>query len=259
MLENLKRIIESKYFETIVVIIIATIIYRIIKKLVNKHLKVTNMNARQETYVRLLNNTLRYAFFILLILFILQINGVNVSSIITGVGIASAIIGLALQDFLKDIIMGMNIISEKFFMVGDVIKYKDTEGKVISIGLRNTKIQDIYNGNIISITNRNIDQVVNVSKRLFVDIPAPYEEDIEKLENILMQAVDKIKEFEFVDDCKYIGVSDFAPSSIVYKLEVDCETEYKSLIYRQTLRCVKLVFDENNIGIPYQQIDVHSK
>ena len=133
MLENLKRIIESKYFETIVVIIIATIIYRIIKKLVNKHLKVTNMNARQETYVRLLNNTLRYAFFILLVLFILQINGVNVSSIITGVGIASAIIGLALQDFLKDIIMGMNIISEKFFMVGDVIKYKDTEGKVLSI------------------------------------------------------------------------------------------------------------------------------
>lgn len=255
----IKNIVESNWTKTIVIFIVGIMIYNFIKRVIKKNLKGKELNSRQTTYVKLLNNVFRYVFFIMLILLILQVNGINVSSLITGVGIASAIIGLALQDFIKDIISGMNILSENFFMVGDIVKYDDIEGKVLSIGLRNTKIKDIYTDHIFFIANRNIDRIQNVSGSIYVNIPAPYEEPLEKIEEILEEACNQMKEIEYVSDCKYIGVGAFESSSIMYKLKVICEPEFKLSIYRKTLRCVKVLFDQNGIEIPYQQIDIHTK
>lgn len=253
------NIIQSNISKSIIALIIGIILYNFIKKFINKNIKVKKLNSRQETYFKLINNIFRYVFFILLILFILQINGVNVSSLITGVGIVSAILGLALQDLLKDIIMGINILSEDFFMVGDIVKYENIEGKVLSIGLRNTKIKDIYTDHIFYITNRNIDKIQNVSGSLYVSIPAPYEEPLEKIEQIMQEACEKMKQEEYVSECKYIGVGAFESSSIMYKLKVICNPEFKPSVYRKVLRCVKVLFDSNNIEIPYQQIDIHTK
>ena len=256
-MDIIKNLINSSWTKSLVALIIGIIIYKFIKKVINKNLKVKKLNSKQETYVKLINNIFKYVFFLMIILFILQINGVNVSSLITGVGIVSAIVGLALQDFLKDIIMGINILSENFFMVGDIIKYDNIEGKVLSIGLRNTKIKDIYTDHIFSITNRNIDKITNVSGSLYISIPAPYEEPLEKIEAILEEACDIIKKNEYVRDCTYIGVGAFESSSMIYKLKVICEPEFKPSIYRKVLRCVKVLFDKNGVVIPYQQIDVH--
>lgn len=255
----IKNIIESNWTKSVIIFIIGIIIYNFIKRVLNKNLNGKKLNSKQTTYVKLLNNIFRYIFFIMLILLILQVNGINVSSLITGVGIASAIIGLALQDFIKDIISGMNILSENFFMVGDIVKYEDIEGKILSIGLRNTKIKDLYTDHIFFIANRNIDRIQNVSGSVYVSIPAPYEEPLEKIEGILEEACNQMKEVQYVSECKYIGVGAFESSSMIYKLKVVCEPEFKPSIYRKTLRCVKVLFDKNGVEIPYQQIDMHTK
>lgn len=259
MMELIKNLIQSNLLKSLIALVIGIIIYNFLKRVINKNINVKNLNSRQETYFKLINNVFRYVFFIVLILFILQINGVNVSSLITGVGIVSAILGLALQDLLKDIIMGINILSENFFMVGDIVKYEDIEGKVLSIGLRNTKIKDIYTDHIFYITNRNIDRIQNVSGSIYVSVPAPYEEPLEKIEGILEEVCNQMKQVQYVSDCKYIGVGAFESSSMIYKLKVVCEPEFKPSIYRKVLRCVKVLFDENGVEIPYQQIDIHTK
>jgi hypothetical protein len=56
------------------------------------------------TFINLLRNATKYIFLFLGVLIILQINGVNVTSLMAGVGIISIVVGLALQDALKDII-----------------------------------------------------------------------------------------------------------------------------------------------------------
>ena len=259
MVELIKNILQSNLAKSLIAFFIGIIIYNFLRSLIKKNVKVKNLNSRQETYFKLINNIFRYVFFILLILFILQINGVDVSSLVTGVGILSAILGLALQDLLKDIIMGVNILSEDFFMVGDIVKYENIEGKVLSVGLRNTKIQDIYTDNIFYITNRNIDKIQNVSGSLYVSIPAPYEEPLEKIEKIMEEVCEKMKKEKYVSECKYIGVGAFEDSSIMYKLKVTCKPEFKPSIYRKVLRCSKVLFDENNVEIPYTQIDIHTK
>ena len=108
---------------------------------------------------------------------ILQINGVNVSSIIASLGVITVIVGFA----LKDIIMGINIVMNDYFSVGDVLKINNVEGKVIEIGLKFTRMKDINNGNIFVISNRNISEALNLSEQLDIDMPLPPEETLRRL------------------------------------------------------------------------------
>ena len=63
----------------------------------------------------------------------------NVSSLLAGVGILSVIIGLAVQDALKDIIRGFSILSDEYFNIGDIILYKEITGKVITLRFKGYK------------------------------------------------------------------------------------------------------------------------
>ena len=56
-----------------------------------------------------------YLLIIINIFAILQINGINVESILAGAGIIGIIFGFAVQDALKDIIRGMTILTDKYF------------------------------------------------------------------------------------------------------------------------------------------------
>lgn len=190
---------------------------------------------------------------------ILQINGVNVSSIIASLGVITVIVGFALQDALKDIIMGINIVIDDYFSVGDVLKIGDVEGKVIEIGLKSTRMKDINNENIFVISNRNISEALNLSEQLDIDIPLPYEEKVTKMEEIIDKMVEQIGQIENVTKVEYKGLNQFADSAIYYKIRIFCKPELKPQIKRDANRIIKLELDENNISIPYKQIDIHNK
>lgn len=263
MKEFIENILQTKLVETIITIIISIVLYNIFKSIINKGKNNKNIKSKldnkQKTYIRLFNNILKYAFIIITVLIVLQINGVNVNSMLAGVGIIGIVVGLALQDALKDIIMGANIITDDFFALGDTIKYKGIEGKVIAFGLKATKIQDLASNNIISITNRNIDEVEKVASVIYLDIPTSYDTKIGKFETIVPKIIEKIQKVEHVDNCAYLGLGEFGDSSLIYKISIDCKPDFKFAVKRDALRIIKLELDENEIEIPYPQIDVHNR
>ena len=252
------RILQTKYLNSIIVIIISFIIYKTIVYLVLKGSKNLTSN-RGKTYLKMIKSIFRYVILLLTIIVLLQVNGVNVSSMLTGVGILSVILGFAVQDVLKDMIKGFDIISDKYFQVGDVIKYKAIEGKVLAIGLKTTKVEDVRSFNVISIANRNIEQVEVVSNSIDVFVPVPYEVRLEDAEKAMSDIIAKIKQMEDVDDCNYKGVSELADSSIKYMINTRCNPLLKVQMRRNVIRCVLLGLRENNIQVPYNQIDVHTK
>ena len=264
-IEKIKDVLSHQNFITsIIALIVIFVIYQIINKIINIIVsKIDSKNTRnykkKKTYLKLVNSCFKYVFVVLAILIVLQVNGIDVTSIITGLGIVSIIVGLALQDALKDIIMGFNIIVDNYFSVGDVVKIDDVEGKVIGLGIKNTKIEDINNPNILVIANRNISKAKVLANRFDIDIPLPYEENIQKMEGVLNEIINKVKENVDVDNIKYEGVSEFSDSAIKYKLRVWCKIENKFQVQRAILRIVKIELDEKNIQIPYNQLDVHTK
>ena len=253
-----EKFTQSSVVNSAIIVLVSFVLYKIIVSIFSKGSKKLTNN-RTKTYLKMMRSVCRYIFIILTILVLLQINGINVSSMLAGVGIVSVIIGFAVQDVLKDIIKGTNIISDKYFQVGDIIKYNDIEGKVIAIGLKSTKIEDIRSFNIITIANRNIEQVEVVSNSIDVFVPMPYEVSVERAEKAVEVIVNKIKALENVDSCMYKGVSELADSSIKYQINTRCMPDLKVQMRRNILRCVLLGLEESNIQVPYNQIDVHSK
>ena len=246
---------------SIVVIILSIIIYKALVFFISKGEGKTKLftSRKGETYLKLLKSGIRSVFIIVTLLIVLDINGIKVDSILTGVGIAGVIFGFAIQDWLKDAIRGSSIISDNYFKVGDVVKYKDIEGKVTVIGIKTTKIKDLATKNIISIANRNIEEIQVVSNFLQISIPVPYEVDLKKAEKAVLEICELVKKNDNVNDCKYVGITELASSSVNYLIELDCIPEFRRQIRRDTLRSIMVGLSNNKIEVPYTQIDIHNK
>ena len=266
-MEEIKKFFESisymQIIKSIIIVIISIMIYKIITHLISKGEKNSKLNLsenrKRNTYFKLTKSLLRYIFLIVTILILLQVNGVNVGSLLAGVGILSAIIGLALQDFLKDIIRGTSILSDDYFSVGDVVKYKDIEGRVLVIGLKSTKIKDLKTGNIETIANRNIEEIQLISNLVYVNIPMSYELPVEEAEKVCNEIVTNIKKDNKTEECRYLGVNDLGSSSVNYLLEITCNPLNRLIVRRNALKSILTILEKNNINVPYQQIDIHNK
>lgn len=259
----LQNIMKKEIYISIAIIIVIAIVYifskKIIKRFITKNENNPKLNKKKKTYLRLFNNVLKYILVIIAVVLILQVNGVNVTSIIASLGLISVIIGFSLQDALKDIIMGINIVIDDYFSVGDVLKIGSVEAKVIEVGLKSTRMKDVNNGNIFVISNRNISEALILSDQLDIDIPLPYEEEINTMEEIIDKMTEQISKLENVTKVEYKGLNEFAESAIYYKIRIFCKPEFKPQIKRNANRIIKLEIDKNNISIPYKQIDIHNK
>ena len=266
-MEDAKSIFDSIWYtrviQSLIVIVVSLIIYKFITYILNKSEERSNIklfaSSKGKTYIKLIKSVVKYIILILALLSILKINGIDVNSVLAGVGIFGVVFGLAIQDWLKDIIRGSSIISDDYFEVGDIVKYKNIEGKVLVIGLKTTKIQDLATSNIVSISNRNIDEVEKVSNFIYVRVPMPYEVSLNKAEKAIDDILNIVGNNNKVISCKYKGVAELASSSIEYLIEVECNPQYKLQVKRDTLRSILSGLEKNKIEVPYTQIDIHNK
>ncbi len=252
----------QRAFWSLIVILICFIIYRIISRFLNrkedKSSKILSTK-KNKTFIRMLKSIVAYALGILAVLTVLQIYGVNVSSMLAGVGIASIIVGFALQDAMKDIFRGLDIISDGYYNIGDVIKFGDNVGQVLSISLRTTKLQDINTMNIVSIANREIDEVEVVSGYLYITVPLPYGLKIAKAEPVLNEIVTTLQKGNNVTSAAYQGLTDIANSSLNYQIVVTCDPMNQLQVRRDCLGTIVRTLEEHKISIPYNQLDIHQK
>lgn len=258
--------IKKEVIIPIITIIISIILIKILSKLVKKVLmKDKDKNSiiikKRNTIVTLLVNIITYIILLIGILIILSNWGIDVSGIITSLGVVGIIAGLALQDALKDIIAGCNIILDNYFIVGDIIEINGFTGEVIQFGLKTTKIRSISNGNVMTISNREITKVINISEKdakIFITIPAPYEEKLERVEKVIKKICDKIDEKEKLQNhTKYLGINKLADSSVEYYIQVESSGEKQYQIKRDIYVIIKETFEEEGLSIPYNQIEVH--
>lgn len=259
-LNMINVVLDNKWVKSAIVIVIAAVIYSIIKIITERGEKRNKLKkVKGKTYLRLIRNISKYIILIFVALALLQIHGVNVGSMVAGLGILSVVIGLIVQDAFKDIIRGMDILSDSYFSVGDIVKYGEIEGKVKMVGLKTTKIEDIRTLNIVSIANRNIEQIEVVSGLLCITIPMPYEVTVEKAENVINQIGEEIEKDKRAKSYTYKGVNNLSDSSIDYMIGVECDPKEKLQLRRDILRTVLITLNKNKINIPYKQIDIHTK
>ena len=98
-------------------------------------------------------------------------------------------IALAAQDLAESLLSGMAIVSDKPFLVGDVVKIGAYQGTVTDIKFRCTRIRTVED-TIVTVQNSTItkSEVVNISRmtkrRIEMNINLPFETKSEVIENL---------------------------------------------------------------------------
>src|SRR5688500_8793730 len=125
----------------------------------------------------------------LLILFLLDNLGVDVTALLAGLGIGGLIIALALQNMVGDVLAARAILVGKPFVVGDFVEAQGLMGTVESVGLRATRMRTL-NGDELIFPNRKLlegtirNHTRMTERRVDFRIAVTYGTPPEKLERI---------------------------------------------------------------------------
>ncbi|MBR3588459.1 MAG: mechanosensitive ion channel [Clostridia bacterium] len=198
---------------------------------------------------------------IVLVIAAALIVGIPMASMVAVIGSAGLAIGLALQGSLSNIAGGFIILVFKPFKVGDFIETADAMGTVEAINIFYTKILTVDN-KVIQVPNavisnqRLTDYSTKDTRRVDLTINASYNNDIEKVKSVLLSVAEKTDK-ALLTPAPQARVCEHGSNSIGFVFRVWCKTDDYWDVYFNLLEGVKKAFDENNIQIPYQQIDVH--
>lgn len=163
---SVKKLVCSAIYIAFVVVLYLILrrILKIIFDRATKHKISSAQKQKIETVSRLFLSLLRYFLLIIVVLVILANLGVNVTSLLAGLGIMTAIFGLAFQDMIKDVIAGVTIIAEDQFNIGDEVEIDSFRGIVSNFGLKTTEVTG-KQGQVKIVSNRNMDGIINYSKK----------------------------------------------------------------------------------------------
>lgn len=244
--------------ETVVIIFFVWALNEIIKIVMDVLLK---RFTKKATVWIIIRSIFKYGSVIVGVFLIFSAWGVQTTTLLAGAGILGLAISFGAQSLIEDVISGLFIIFEKQFQVGDIIQVNSFRGKVLEIGVRTTTIVDV-NGDVLVINNSDLRQTVNTSINLspaICDISISYDEDIEKVEKIILANIDALKEKipDIVEGPFYRGVQSLADSSVVIRMYARADETKKYQVTRDLNKEMKLLFDRNNIKIPFNQIVVH--
>ena len=117
--------------------------------------KGTTVDPGSVTTMNALSYVARFALWIVLLLVALDTFGINVTALVTGLGITGIAVALAVRNILEDLFAALSIVLDKPFVVGDHIEFDVFGGTVEHIGLKSTRIRSV-NGELIVASNSDL-------------------------------------------------------------------------------------------------------
>ena len=216
---------------------------------------------RAKTIVNLLESFVKWVIAIVAIMMVLHAWGVDTATLLASAGILTLIVGLGAESLVADIVAGIFMVFEGEFQVGDIVIINDWRGTVQEIGIRTTKIVDA-GGNINIVNNSQITTVVNQTQQISqasVTVGVEYGESLPRVEIVIRDNLETIKEHipAIIEGPYYKGVSALGASSVDLLFIAKCREEDIFQVQRDMNRELKLLFDANNIGIPFPQVVVN--
>lgn len=141
--------------------------------------------------------------------------GIDINAIIISLGIFGSCAAAASETVMNDVVVGLGIISDKDFRLGDIVSIDDFRGEVQEISLRAVKLKDPA-GNVRIFRNSEIGSVINLTDSdSFAVMKLPFdpaEDDLEALEKklgeVLAQVADANPELFKEKPC-YRGVDSY--------------------------------------------------
>lgn len=220
-------------------------------------------NAKMLTIMSMLTSILKWIVIFIIVMLILSLLGVDTKTLLASAGILTLVIGLGAQSLIADILAGFFLVFEGGYEVGDIVTIDGWRGTVQDIGIRVTRLIDA-GGNIKTINNSDVKNVINQTTNLSVAkvyMSIDYSESLERVEKVIADNLERIQNNVkgIVKIPVYKGVSELGTSSVNLLIVAKCKEEDIYQVQRDMTRELYLIFNENQINIPFNQIVISNR
>ncbi|MBS3732404.1 MAG: mechanosensitive ion channel family protein [Desulfobacterales bacterium] len=242
----------------ILLIILFWVLIKIITKMFTSGLEKTQVAPEVRS---LLARFVKYGVMIIAALTVADQLGINVTSLIAGVGIAGLAISFAAQDTIANFISGISLIIDRPFVQGDWISIGDLHATVTDIRLRST-VLTTFDNEVVVVPNTQLAQerVINYTLtpkiRVRVPIGIAYKEDIDRAREVMLSTVQG--DSRVMDDpAPMVLVTSLGDSSVNLEMRFwtrDSVMKY-SLMW-EYIEKVKTALDRSGIEIPFPHMQL---
>lgn len=250
------------FIPTLLLAIIVFVVGFFLNKIIlNIFAKGAEHSKLDQTVNKFLSSVIKIVVTAIVIIVVLSILGIPMTSIITVLGTMGVAVGLALKDSLSNVAGGVILLINRTLKVGDYVDIGAYSGTVDEVSILFTKITTVDNKDIFipngavatsAITNYSMEG----NRRVDLVFGISYDNDHKKAISAINSVIEKhpliVKEPESFVRLGELGASSLNITVRVWTKNADYWTVYFDLIEQ-----VKEKFDEENIVIPYNQMDVH--
>jgi len=186
-----------------------------------------------------------------------QIPGVDVSSLLTGLGVLGFTIGFALQDIARNFIAGLLLLVRQPFSVGDAVEVAGHTGTVVDIRTRDTVIKT-WDGVMEIIPNLDVftNPIVNYTelpvRRRTVMIGLGYGEDVGEARDLFLNAI-RTTEGVLEEPAPAIHSQELGESALILaaKFWVNQETHGLFDVHSDVVEAINRAAEQAGINLPY--------
>ena len=240
---------------SIVVVAVAWLLTRIFKRLIRTSVK--KVAKQDESLGGILANLVGALVWILAVMIILDLFGVNTASILTVLGAAGLAIGLAMKDSLSNIAAGLMLLFMRPYKVGDYVECGNISGTIMEMGLFTT-ILKTFDGVFISAPNSAIfgNPIKNYSRNPFrradITVGIAYGDSLPQALEVLNELL-KNNELVAQDPAPQVLVAELADSSVNLTLRYWAKTADYWNAYWGIKKDLKTVIEKAGLNIPFPQ------
>lgn len=257
LLDNTLRLLP-----TIILAIVVLIVGMVLSKLLLKAMQKGMSRRKVEiTVVNFAQSLGKIVLYLLVFCVVLSILGIPMTSIVAVIGTAGIAIGLALQNSLSNLAGGFIILFSKPFKSGDFIETNGASGTVDRISILYTQLNTpdnkaifVPNGLVLNakVTNFTAHGTRRVDNAFSISYNDDYDHAVEIIQSVISKNAKILKTPE-----PFVRMSEHGQNSINIESRVWTDTADYWEVYFYMIEYVRKAFVDNNIEIPFNQLDVH--
>ena len=242
------------------VLLIGIILIKIICAVFRKIFSRTKMEKISQNFLLAI---IKFLLWLILVLALLSVIGVEISGILTAVSAAVLAIGMALQSNISNLASGIVIVSTHMFKKGDYITVNGSEGSIAEINFLFTTIMTKDNKkvtipNSMIVNNAVVNAGANPTRRVDLTFSVAYESDVEQVKKIVTDVM-KSNGSVYLDPAPFCRLKTLGSSSLDFFANCWCDSADYWDVYYYIVETVYNEFKRNGISVPYTQLEVRNR
>jgi MscS family membrane protein len=214
-------------------------------------------------------NAVKLLVLIVALLVYLDKIGINITTVLAGLGVGGIAVALALQKPLEDVFGAITLYTQQPIKVGDFCRIGTTLGTIESIGLRTTRIRTLQN-TVVAAPNAIVasEPIDNISARKRIlywpKLRLRYDTTPDQIQQVLQGIRDMLESHERVSQENHrVRFKEIAEDALIVEVYAHLETrvwaEYVELVEELNMKFLEIVAAAGtSLALPTQTLHIES-